>query len=85
MTNSELKNWEETRSKGKTKFILTHGIAFGVIMAVVNGIMTYFIDRENPDKWNYIFYMALSWIPFGFLYSVWNCWFMEKRYKKSKK
>lgn len=85
MTESEIRKWEETRVKGKMNFVLTQGIAFGGIMAVVTGFFTYLFDRENPEIWKVVLFQSLSWIPFGFLYSIWLWWFGEKRYKKYKK
>ena len=82
MTQNERNNWEETRSQGKKKFIFTQGIAFGVIMAVVNGILWYFMEQDYPNKWDYIWKQFLVWIPGGFLFSWWQWWYNEKQYKK---
>ncbi len=84
MTEKEKQDWEENRAQGKTKFVLSQGIAFGVIMAVVTGIMYYIMDQENPDKIRYILFQSAFWIPGGFLYSLWLWWYSERRYKKSK-
>ncbi len=85
MTVKDYKNWEETRKRGKVKFILTEGLAFGLIMAVVIGILTYFMDIKNPNKWDYIIPQSLFYIPAGFLYALWRWWYCEKQYKKFKK
>lgn len=82
MTQDERNNWEETRSQGKKKFILAQGIAFGFIMAVVTGLMSYLMDKDNPEIWNNVLFQSLLWIPFGFLYSFWQWWYNEKQYKK---
>lgn len=84
MNEKEFKNWKQRRSKGKLKFILSEGVAFGLIMAPLNAVLLYFFDQENNYTVGKIILQSLFWIPAGFLYglAVWSV--NERQFKITK-
>lgn len=84
MNEKQLKNWEDRRSKGKLKFILSEGIAFGLIMAPLNALFLYLFNQEEGLNTERIFWQSVFWIPAGLFYGL-AIWIInERQYRKIK-
>src|SRR3954453_5719895 len=78
----DISKWETTRKKGRTHFILLHGVlAWGVPMFVV---MTFFVNRQRDTTLSFrmLLISAVIWTIGGacFGLAIWT--FSEKRYQK---
>jgi hypothetical protein len=76
----DLKKWEMTRQKGKTKFILLNGIvAWGIPMFV---IMTFVVNRQRVRTAGLLLLSAVIWalggVCFGF--AIWTI--SERKYQR---
>jgi hypothetical protein len=44
-----IQNWENTKKQGFKKYVLTHGLAFGIITSIINLLfIKYNNDKEMP-------------------------------------
>jgi hypothetical protein len=79
---NDLKKWETTRQKGKTKFILLNGVvAWGVPMFV---IMTFVVNRERvrTDPPWMLLLAAVIWAIGGACFGLAIWIISEKKYQK---
>ena len=79
---ADLKRWDETRKRGRARYILTTGVlAWGIPMFVV---MTFVVNRrsDGPPSPAMIAFSAVLWACGGGLFgaAMWRYW--EKRYQQ---
>jgi uncharacterized membrane protein YvlD (DUF360 family) len=75
-------NWENTREKGFIKYASTHGLGFGILIAITNLLVLHFTEDKNLSVERFIV-LALSMILIGGITYAGVSWLInEYMYKK---
>ncbi|WP_127845816.1 hypothetical protein [Psychroflexus aestuariivivens] len=80
-----IENWKATKKAGKKKYIITHGLAFGLIIFVINTSMNYWGDWERMEWTSLLISLLISIILGGGLYGFVTWHMNEYLYKKKLK
>jgi peptidoglycan biosynthesis protein MviN/MurJ (putative lipid II flippase) len=71
--------WKEIRTKGKTHFVITHGVAFCVVLAVWTIAPSYVADNHLPPYWAWLLFSLLC---VGVLGGLWEWRAGERKYSE---
>lgn len=77
-----IKNWEKTRALGFKKYVLTHGLGFGILITIVNLLWLQFGGNQELSTEDF-FTTAILMIVVGGLTYAGLTWLMnEYMYKR---
>jgi hypothetical protein len=71
-----IENWEKIKQQGKAKYILKHGIGFGVFIFVVNTLISYWDNWGQMSQTDFFVQLAISIILGGGIYGTFS-WFLN--------
>jgi hypothetical protein len=71
--------WRGIRPKGRTHFVITHGVAFGGVVAVWMMAPSYVIDNRLPKYWGW---QLVSLLCVGCLGGLWEWGARERKYSE---
>lgn len=71
--------WKEIRTKGRTHFVITHGVAFCGILAVWTMAPSYVAFSHLPQYWAW---QLFSLLCVGFLGGLWEWRARERKYSE---
>jgi len=72
-------NWEEQRAGGMLRYVLLHGLPWGLAMFFA---MTFIANPEN-SKGSMLYVSACLWLGGGLFYGASIWYFQERAYRKS--
>ena len=71
--------WREIRPKGRTHFVITHGVAFSGVVAVWMMAPSYVVDNHLPKHWAW---QLFSLLCAGCLGGLWEWRAREQKYSE---
>lgn len=81
MKPEALAKWEDTRSKGKSQYILLRGmLGYGLPMFIV---MTFIVHKDDLNP-VFIAISAVAWLIGGAAFGALTWWATERKYRKAK-
>jgi amino acid permease len=84
--NNSYQNWEETRKIGRTKFALTHGISFAIIVFITNTFVFWITESKNLLGFTNLLIFFMICIILGiFGYYTFMWWIQETIYHRKSK
>ena len=69
MNESQSRNWEQRKKRGKVSFVLRQGLVTGTLTALFFTIFKWLSNSGNPIWWKESLVFFLLMIPGGFLFS----------------
>ncbi len=71
--------WQEIRLRGKTHFVITHGVLFSAVLAVWIIAPSYFVDSHFPK---YSVWLLSCLLCSGFVGGLWEWRTRERKYSE---
>ena len=71
-----IENWERIKQQGKSKYILKHGVGFGIFIFVVNTLISYWGNWGQMNQTDFFVQLAISIILGGGIYGTFS-WFLN--------
>jgi small-conductance mechanosensitive channel len=88
MTEADKKfvdNWEKIKSQGKIKYIVKHGVGFGIVIFVVNLLLNYWDKWGQLSNTDFFVQLAISIIVGGGIYGLFSWSLNDFIYRKKLK
>lgn len=75
-------NWEKIKSQGKSKYIIKHGIGFGILIFVVNLLINYWGKWGQMSNADFFVQLGISIVVGGGIYGFFSWFLNDYIYKK---
>lgn len=79
------KNWEKIKSQGKAKYIIKHGISFGILIFIVNLILNYWDKWGQLSNTDFFVQLFISIFIGGGIYGIFSWTLNDYIYRKKLK
>lgn len=65
-------NWEKVKSQGKAKYIIKHGVGFGILIFAVNLLINYWDKWGQLSNTDFFVQLAISIVVGGGIYGTFS-------------